>query len=132
MRGFVVWWRIPTGVVITLVSWVALATLIIIPVRLMWPEYTAAEPTRAYDFSMMIARLSISALASVAAAAIAGLTVQDHRVAPLAGGLVLLGLSVPYHIGIWDQYPVWYHLTFFASLPILAWVGGRLSSRSSA
>ena len=125
------WWRIPTGIVINCVSWIALATLLIIPVRLAWPEYAAAEPARAYDLSMMIARLSVSALASAAAAAIAGLTVQDHGVAPLAGGLVLLGLSVPYHIGIWDQYPVWYHLTFFASLPILAWVGGRLSRRSS-
>jgi hypothetical protein len=61
------WWRIPTGVVINGVSWIALATLIIIPVRLAWPEYAAAEPTRAYDLSMMIARLSVSALASVAA-----------------------------------------------------------------
>lgn len=122
------WWRIPTGVVINCVSWIALATLIIIPVRLAWPEYAAAEPARAFDLSMMVARLSVSAFASVAAAAIAGLTVQDHRIAPLAGGLLLLGLFVPVHIEVWDQYPVWYHLTFLASLPILAWGGGRLSS----
>ena len=32
MKGFVMWWRIPTGVLINCVSWIALATLIIIPV----------------------------------------------------------------------------------------------------
>jgi hypothetical protein len=127
MKELAMSWRIPTGALINCVSWVALATLLIIPVRLAWPDYAAAESARAFDLSMLIARLSVSAFASVAAGAIAGLTVRDHRIAPLAGGLLMLGLSVPHHIEIWDQYPVWYHLTFFLSLPLLAWGGGRLS-----
>jgi hypothetical protein len=27
---------------------------------------------------------------------------------------------------IWNQFPVWYHLTFFVSLVLLSVLGGRL------
>ena len=46
---------------------------------------------------------------------------------PLAGGLVLLALFVPNHIAIWDKFPLWYHLTFLSSLPVLAFLGGKLA-----
>ena len=121
------WWRIPAGAVINVAGWAALCTLMIIPVRLAWPEYATAEPARDYTLMMMVMRLSISAISSLAGAWLAGLTVRDNSMAPLAGGLLLLALFIPYHVGIWDKYPIWYHLTFFVSLPVLAWIGGRLA-----
>lgn len=121
------WWRIPVGAVINVMCWIALCTLVIIPVRLVWPDYATAERARDFTIEMMVMRLSISAIASLAGAWIAGLTLRDNRIVPLAGGLLMLAFFGPYHVSIWDQYPVWYHLTFLTSLPVLAWVGGRLA-----
>lgn len=121
------WWKIPVGALINAITWIALLTLVIIPVRLAWPEYAAAEPAREYTLTMMVMRLSLSAVASLAGGWLAGLSVRESRFVPLAGGLLLLAMSIPWHIDIWDKYPVWYHLTFLTSLPILAFIGGRLA-----
>lgn len=121
------WWKIPVGAFINTITWIALLTLVIIPVRLAWPEYAAAEPSRDYTLAMMVMRLSLSALTSLVGGWLAGFTVRENRFAPLAGGLLLLAVSTPWHINIWDEYPVWYHVTFLASLPVLAWIGGRLA-----
>ena len=80
-----------------------------------------------FDLSMMEMRLAVSAVASMLAAFIAGLAVRDNRYAPLVGGLLLLALFVPEHIRLWDKFPIWYHATFLTSLPVLAWIGGRLA-----
>jgi len=30
------------------------------------------------------------------------------------------------HYSIWDKFPIWYHLTFLVSLPLLSAIGGSL------
>ena len=125
--------RTIAGVVIEVIAWLALGTIGFIAVDLAWPEFAAANKafnatqTVLFDQSMMIARLSLAAAASIIAAWLAALTVRDDRIAPLAGGLVLLALFVPTHITLWDKFPLWYHLTFLSSLPILAFLGGKLA-----
>jgi hypothetical protein len=121
------WWRIPVGALINGICWIALGTLFIIPIRIAWPEYAAVERAMTFDLPMMEMRLAVSAVASLIAAFIAGLAVRDNRYAPLAGGLLLLALFVPEHIRIWDRFPIGYHATFLTSLPVLAWIGGRLA-----
>lgn len=122
------WWRIPVGALVNCVVWIALCTILITPVRLTWLDYAAAETVRDFTLPMLVMRLSISAIASIAGGWLAGLTVRENRFAPLAGGLLMLAMFVPVHLGIWDQYPVWYHITFLTSLPVLAWIGGRLAT----
>ena len=121
--------RTALGIVIEIVSWIAIATTLVIALRIAWPAYAAAEPARAFDVPMMIARLAISSVALVLAAWLAAVTLKDSRIVPLAGGLVLLTAFVPIHIGLWSKYPVWYHLTFLASLPLLTFLGGQLSKQ---
>ena len=121
------WWRIPVGVIINCVAWIALCTIMISPVRLLWLDYAAAEPVRNFTLAMLVMRLSISTIASLAGALLAGFTVRENRVTPLAGGLLMLAMFVPVHLGIWAEYPVWYHVTYLISLPVLAWIGGRLA-----
>jgi len=121
------WWRIPVGALINCVVWIALCTILITPVRLNWPDYAAAETVRDFTLPMLVMRLSISAIASLVGAWLSGLSVRENRVAPLAGGLLMLAMFVPLHLDIWEQYPVWYHITFLTSLPVLAWIGGRLA-----
>lgn len=95
------------GAVINIIGWAALATLFIIPVRLAWPEYAAVERAMTLDVPMLAMRLAVSAIASLVAAWIAGLSVRDNRYAPLIGGLLLLGMFIPVHINLWDKFPVW-------------------------
>ena len=89
-----------------------------------------ATQTVLFDQSMMITRLSVAAAASIISAWIIGLTLRDNRIAPVAGGLALLALFIPNHIMLWDKFPIWYHITFLTSLPVLAFVGGRLAPSS--
>jgi hypothetical protein len=35
-------------------------------------------------------------------------------------------MFIPQHIMLWDKFPVWYHLTFLASLVPLTWIGGNI------
>lgn len=43
-------------------------------------------------------------------------------------GVGLLVLSVVWHIKIWDQYPVWYHLCWFGCIVPSAMLGGMMVS----
>jgi hypothetical protein len=122
------------AVVAGFVAWLLVAGMLVLGLRLGWPAYAAAAPTRSYDLPMYAARLSISAAASLATGAVAarlgGIGGIGGRSA-LATGIVQLVLFVPYHIMIWDQYPVWYHLTFFVSLVPFALLGARLAGSTS-
>ena len=40
-------------------------------------------------------------------------------------GLILLAVFIPQHIALWNNFPVWYHLTFLLSLVPLTYLGGR-------
>jgi hypothetical protein len=125
--------RVIAGAAIEFISWFAVTIIIGGAAGMAWPEFGAANrafnvtQTVLFDQAMLLTRLSLAAVASLVAAYIAGLTVRDNRIAPLIGGLVLLAFFVPVHLGIWDKFPLWYHLTFLTSLPVLAFIGGRLA-----
>lgn len=121
------WWRIPLGAVINVVTFVAIGTIGFILMRLTWPAYAAVEKAMTFDTSMLATRLAIAATASLIGAYLAGLTTRDARVTPLIGGLILLVLFIPVHIQLWDKFPLWYHATFLTSLPLLAYIGGTFA-----
>lgn len=106
--GFITWW-----IVVSLINRGVLHPL--------WPAYAAADtpPAMAFDFSMKLARLAESSIASVVAALVA------HRIAPVsrgavpASGLLLLIAFAPVHYMIWTKFPIWYHVYFLASLVAL-------------
>jgi hypothetical protein len=93
----------------------------------LWPDYAAAAADRAYTFPMLLARLVTGAVATVVAGWGASKIALEHQVAALWLGVVLLAISVPWHIRIWSEYPVWYHLVWLACLIPCALLGGRLS-----
>ncbi len=112
---------------INVVTFVAIGTIGFIVMRLTWPADAAVEKAMTFDTPMMATRLAVAAAGSLIGAYLAGLTTRDARVTPLAGGLVLLALFIPVHIQLWDKFPLWYHATFLISLPLLAFIGGRLA-----
>ena len=119
-------WRTVSSITVGLIAWALVATLLNFGLRLWLPGYAQAEPAMAFTFVMKIARLSLAALAGLAAGGLVRAIAPASRAAPWVAGLVLLALFVPVHIQLWDRFPVWYHLTFLISLAPLVALGALL------
>ena len=113
------------GVITGLVAWIAIVTILNLGLRHGWPDYAAVEAVMMFTPPMMAARLAMSGISSFASGFVAA-WVEKGRRAPLVSGVVLLLLFLPQHYVLWARFPVWYHLTFLASLPLLGWAGGTL------
>lgn len=120
--------RLIGGAVAGLVVWTIVVTALNLVMRVGWPGYAAVEKTMMFTVPMMLARLSMSGISSLASGFAAAL-IDKGRWAALVSGLVLLALFIPEHYSIWSRFPIWYHLTFLISLPVLSVVGGRLRLR---
>jgi hypothetical protein len=121
------WWRIPVGVFINVVAYVAFGVLIAFLQVLGLRGAATGEAAVTVDLPTMETYLGVSAISSLVAAWIAALSVSENRLAPLIGGVLLLAMFIPVQMSIWDKFPIWYHATFLTSLPVLAWIGGRLA-----
>lgn len=113
------------GVVAAVVGWLVVATLIGLVMRNSWPAYAAVAEAMTFTLPMMIARLSIGAVATLAMGYIAARITQSP-IARLIPGVLLLLAFIPQHIMLWDKFPLWYHLTFLLSLVPLTYAGARL------
>jgi hypothetical protein len=124
--------RVLLGLLTGLVAWIVCATLANLVLRGLWPGYHAVERAMTFTTPMMLARLSIGAVATIVAGACA------RRVAPastgvgLALGVLLLALFVPQHVYLWPKFPLWYHAVFLTSLPVLSIWGARLAAPRAA
>lgn len=114
------------------VVWVVVVSLLDRLLRVSIPGYTQAEPTFAFTLTMMLARLGIGALSSLAAGAVAAVIARSAARAPWITGVIFLVLFVPEHIKIGNALPLWYHLTFLLTLVPLFWAGGLLARRPAA
>jgi hypothetical protein len=100
-------------------------------IRLSWPAYASVEAAMAFTLPMLIARLSISAVATLGAGLVTAVIAPRSMRALLMTGVILLVAFIPVHIGLLDKFPVWYHLTFLLSLVPLIYLGGRITWRGS-
>ena len=114
------------AVVAALIVWTIVVTLLNLGLRYGFPGYAAVEKAMTFTLGMMWARLAISFVATLAAGATTAWIARDRLTWPLITGIVLLAIFIPVHMNIWEHFPLWYHLTFLPSLPILSVVGGRL------
>ncbi|MBS0275562.1 MAG: hypothetical protein JSR55_14540 [Proteobacteria bacterium] len=114
------------GVIAALVTWTIVITILNLGLRHGLPGYAAVEKAMTFTLGMMWARLAISFVATLSAGAVTAWIARDRFTWPLITGIVLLAIFIPVHMNIWEHFPLWYHLTFLPSLPILSVVGGRL------
>ena len=90
--------RVLLGLLAGLIAWIVCATVANLVLRGLWPGYHAVERAMTFTTPMMVARLCIGGLATLAAGVVA------RRVAPasarigLALGVLLLALFVPQHV----------------------------------
>ena len=117
------------GVVVGLVVWIVIASVAGVFLRTAWPAYAAVADAMTFTLSMKIARLSIGAVATLAAGA-GTAVIAPSTIAILMPGVLLLLIFIPEHITLWEKFPLWYHLTFLLSLVPLSyaggWIGGAL------
>jgi hypothetical protein len=116
------------GVIAGLVVWIAVTTVAGVIMRAAWPAYASVADAMTFTLPMMVARLSIGAVATVAAGWVAATIARRSSLATLLPGVVLLAGFIPQHITLWEKFPVWYHLTFLLSLIPLALLGGKIEA----
>jgi hypothetical protein len=115
------------GVVAGLVAFVAVAAVGGIIMRAAWPDYARVADAMTFTLPMMIARLSVGALATIGAGLVTALVATRSTLVRLAPGLLLLAAFIPQHIMLWEKFPIWYHLTFLFSLVPLTYLGGTFN-----
>ena len=115
--------RIAGGVVGGCVAWALAATILNLALRHSWLDYAAVEKQMDFTLLMMIARLIVGALASVAAGLAAAWISRRNPIAAWILIAIMLASFIPVHISLWARFPAWYHLIFFASLAFLPLVG---------
>lgn len=120
--------RIVLAMAAGLLVWILVISLLNRGLRLVLAGYAAAEPTMSFTLTMMAARLTIAALASLIGGAAAGWIAPRARAAPLVLGAILVAGFLPVHVQLWSRFPVWYHLTFLLSLLPLTVLGAHLAS----
>ena len=119
-------WRTVGSILAGLVTWAVVATILNFGLRAAIPDYHAAEATLQFTMAMKVGRLTLAAVASLCAGAVARLVAPESRWSPLAVGLITLGMFLPVHVQLWSKFPVWYHLTFLLSIVPLALIGASL------
>jgi len=106
------------------VAWTIAATLLNLALRFSWPAYAAAEKQMDFTLLMLIARLIIGALASLAAGVTAFWISRRKPVAIWVLVIVLLAIFIPIHYRLWTKFPAWYHIVFILSLVAFPVAGG--------
>ena len=123
--------RLAGAVIGGLVAWLVIVTLLNFALRAAIPGYHAVEPAFAFTLTMMIGRLTIAVLTSLAAGAVVRAIAPGSQFAPWVVGIVLLALFIPVHVQIGARLPLWYHLAFLLTLAPLIWAGSRLGRRTA-
>jgi hypothetical protein len=120
------------GAIAGLVAWIVFVVAFNTGMRALWAEYAAVEQAMVFTLPMMAARLSMSAIGSAVSGFVAAVVARERSKSALLAGGILLLVFIPIHVSLWTRFPVWYHLTFLASLPIVGLLGGQLFQPESA
>ena len=112
------------GVMAGLAMGLAIVIVAGVFMRASWPAYASVADAMTFTLPMMLARLSIGALATLGAGWVTTAIAPRSLLVRLLPGLILLVVFIPQHIALWNTFPVWYHLTFLLSLVPLTYLGG--------
>jgi hypothetical protein len=118
--------RYVVAIGVGLLVWVVVASLVNLIFRATIPGYGVEEVAMSFSLTAQLARLALGLVSTAAAVAVTALLSRGSVGASLTLGCILLALFVPVHVSLWQKFPVWYHLFFLASLPLGAYVVGRL------
>jgi hypothetical protein len=115
------------GVVAGLAVWIAVVSVAGVIMRASWPAYARVADAMTFTWPMLVARLSISTLATLAAGLVTATIAPLSVLTRLMPGVLLVITFIPVHLMLWDKFPVWYHLAFLVSLVPLSYLGGTMT-----
>jgi hypothetical protein len=121
-----------TGVIVGFLIWFAAATLGNMLVRVLMPGYLAAEPAMAFTLPMLLARLAVGALSSIAAGFACAQIAGRARKATYILAVIMMVFFLPVHYALLARFPIWYHVAFLGTLAPLIIGGGALRARRHA
>ena len=117
--------------IVGLAVWVLTASLLNRGLRLGLEGYAAAEPQMTFTYGMMLARLALGAIASLAAGAVTQAVAPPNTRMSWVLGAFLLAAFIPVHVRLWAKFPVWYHLVFLGTLVPLVVLGATFTRNRS-
>jgi hypothetical protein len=118
--------RSSIGIVTGLAVWLAIVIVAGLILRETWPAYASVADAMTFTLPMMIARLSISALATIAMGFVTA-RITRSALTRLVPGIILVMVFIPQHMMLWEKFPLWYHLWFLLSLVPLTYLGNSLA-----
>jgi hypothetical protein len=108
---------------------VVVATLANLLVRALLPGYAAAEPTMSFTLAMMVARLGMGIVSSLAAGFACAAVAHGNGVAVYSCAALIVLFFLPVHYNLWHKFPLWYHVFFLFTLAPLVMLGAALRRR---
>ncbi len=117
--------RSTAAVLAGLLAWIVVATLLNLAMRVTWPDYAAAEISKAFTLAMLGARLVIGAVSTVCAGFVSAWVARRAGMPAAVLGMLLLLCFIPVHYTLWNVFPLWYHAAFLISLIPLSLLGAR-------
>ena len=121
--------RAVAGVCAGLIVWFVVATVLNLLLRVSWPGYAESEMSFTFTLGMLLTRLVLGVLSSLCAGFVATWITKGYAIGATVLGIVLIVVFIPIHYGLWDKFPVWYHVIFLGSLLPLTLLGARLKTR---
>jgi hypothetical protein len=113
---------------IGLATWIAVAALGNLVLRIGMPGYVLVEPTMQFSTMMLWMRLLVGVAATLTAAILAGYLDRSGHAGLVLGTLFVL-LFGANHVHLWTKFPVWFHLTFLCSLLPAAVTGDKVGKQ---
>ncbi|MGC2237955.1 MAG: hypothetical protein WA584_17480 [Pyrinomonadaceae bacterium] len=118
--------RIILGVVAGFIVWSILWVGADAVIRAIWTSYDESAKAMSFQTSMLFVPLILSAVVSVISGLIAALIARENTKSPLILGIILLIVGLLVQLSVWNQIPLWYHLTFLILLIPATILGGKL------
>jgi hypothetical protein len=121
--------KIALAVLLGLVVWFVVATVANLLLRAALTGYAEVERAMQFTLPMLLWRLVVGAVSSLAAGLACASVVRDLPAAARVLAIALVLLFIPVHYSLWAQFPFWYHAVFLLSLAPLVIVGAWLVRR---
>lgn len=106
------------------IVWFVVATVANMLLRASVSGYAEAELATRFTLPMLLARLVVGGVSSVAAGFACALSSRSLPVAVNVFAAALVLFFIPVHYSLWTKFPLWYHASFLISLAPLVLVGG--------
>ena len=78
------------------------------------------------DTTIVLIGLIRSVTATIMAGFLAAVVAGENRKAPLILGIILLIVGIAVQVHLWNVFPIWFHLIFWALLIPMSILGGKM------